>query len=54
MTNAIAKTMPSAERKELLKEISFAIGLCDSVKPERKAEVALAVIENAYNLERKR
>jgi hypothetical protein len=45
--------MTPEERKELLKEISFAIGLCASVKAERKAEVALEVVEKFYKLEKK-
>lgn len=45
--------MTNEERKALIKEIGFAIGLCGSVKPERKAEVALEAVEKYYNLEKK-
>jgi hypothetical protein len=45
--------MTNEERKALLKEMSFTIGLCSSMKPERKAEVALEAIERRYNLEKK-
>ena len=41
------------ERKNLLKEMSFAIGLCGSMKPERKAEVAFETIEKFYDLVKK-
>lgn len=41
------------QRKSLLKEMSFAVGLCGSVKPERKAEVALETVEKFYDLQKK-
>lgn len=46
-------TITPDQRKALLKEISFAIGLCASVKAERKAEVALETVEKFYNLQKK-
>lgn len=45
--------MTADQRKTLLKEISFAIGLCGSMKPERKAEVALETVEKFYELTKK-
>lgn len=41
------------QRKALLKEMSFAVGLCGSMKPERKAEVALETVEKFYELVKK-
>lgn len=38
------------QRKALLKEVSYAIGLCGSVKPEAKAESALEAIEKRFNI----
>lgn len=45
--------MTNDERKALVKEMSFAISLCASTHPERKAEDALLAIEKNYNLEKK-
>ncbi len=42
--------MTDDERKALLKKISFAIGLCQSIKPEEKARIALEASEEGYEL----
>lgn len=41
------------ERTALLKAMSFAIGSCGSVKPEVKAMVALAALEEMYDVVRR-
>lgn len=45
--------MNNDQRKALLKQVSFALALCASEKPERKAEVALETIEKFYDLNKK-
>lgn len=42
-----------AERKSLLKEMTIAVSLCGSDKPERKAEVCLEAVEKFFNLLKK-
>jgi hypothetical protein len=45
--------MTEQERKQLLRAISFEIGLCQSVKPEEKAKVALDALLARYWIVRK-
>jgi len=49
----MSEKITTEQRKKLIKDMSFSIGLCTSVKPERKAEASLETVEKYFDLVKK-